>query len=257
MTRPAGETITDMDLQSYVDDQLDDTARAHVEAYLARHPDLAAKVMGELRLRTELRLALVLPEPDPALCSAATRLSSALRRRAVVRSLAPVFPAAAAVVLLVMSQAGLGPLSIRPGMAAEPPPPFVQAALSAHEAAMLRLAMLSQPEVDRIDAAELRARTGIVLPAFDQAWQIRDAQIFPSPQGPGIEVVLDTPDLGRLTAFAVRPGGFDVQLPRAQQQGETAVSWFRIGETAHVLVADRARTEALSAHAEALAETLY
>ena len=46
MTSPS-VTITECDLQAYVDDQLDLSRRFVVETHLSRHPDQAAQVMAE------------------------------------------------------------------------------------------------------------------------------------------------------------------------------------------------------------------
>ncbi|MEF9605018.1 anti-sigma factor, partial [Paracoccus sp. PXZ] len=137
------------------------------------------------------------------------------------------------------------------------PPPSVSAALSARDASVIRMAMVSQPEVAELDAAEMRAATGILLPRFAPDWTIRDAQVFPSPQGPGIEILFDTPDLGRVSHFSVRTGSFGVTLPRAETGAGHSVAWFQIGETAHVLIADGTLPEELLAAARTLSATLY
>ncbi|PLU24301.1 Fis family transcriptional regulator, partial [Sinorhizobium medicae] len=52
------DPILEADLDAYVDDQLDVARRIEVEAYLSAHPNVAARVMSDLRTRDELRLAL-------------------------------------------------------------------------------------------------------------------------------------------------------------------------------------------------------
>lgn len=252
------DTVTDLDVQAYVDDQLDDWQRLRVEAHLARHPEMAAQAMQDIALSRELRLALTPSAPPPPQARiAAGRLSRALRHHARMRRLVRLVPVASLVVVGWLAHAGFGPLSVTPGVAAMPAPPVVQAAISAREASLLRLPMHSQTASPDLDPAELRAGTGILLPRFDPDWQLRDAQIFPSPQGPGVELVFDGGDLGRLTHFAVRTGQFAVTLPQAERHGTDSIAWFQIGETAHVLIADRATPETLERTAETLSETLY
>ena len=152
---------------------------------------------------------------------------------------------------------GLGPLSVREGVAASPAPASVTAALSAHQVSLLRLDMTSQPGISRLDPVEMRAATGIVLPRFPDDWTVRDAQVFPSPQGPGIEILFDTPDLGTISHFAVRAGSFDVTLPRLHQTPDHGIAWFQIGEIAHVLVAGDDHADPLLATSVALSDTLY
>ena len=59
--------ITEDDLQAYVDQVVDPVRRAEVDDYLARHPDVARRVAGQIRQRDELRAALapIAEEPVP------------------------------------------------------------------------------------------------------------------------------------------------------------------------------------------------
>ncbi|MDQ1902763.1 zf-HC2 domain-containing protein [Paracoccus sp. WLY502] len=249
--------ITDLDLDAYVDGQLTDAQRSEVEAHLSRHPEAAARVMRDLALNRDLRRALAPPPMPRPLLGAARRLVLARRRDATLRRILRVVPAAMLVGLGWLAHAGLGPLSISEGQASGPTPPFVTAALSAHEVSLLRAALASQPEITDLDAEELRAATGIRLPGFDPGWTVRDAQVFPSPQGPGVEILFEAPDLGQVSHFAVRAGSFDVTLPRLIETPDEGVAWFQIGETAHVLIGDADRADALLDASQVLSDTLY
>lgn len=256
--RPANDAVSDLDLHAYVDGQLDDWQRLWVEEFLSRHPQVAAQVMQDLRLRRELRLAFVNgPAADAASRAAALRLSRGLRRDTRLRRLLRVVPVMALLLTGWLANEGLGPLSVRPLVAAQPPHPVVAAAISAREASIIRLPMRSQPQTHELDADELRAATGILLPRPDPDWAIRDAQVFPSPQGPGIEIVFDAGEMGQVTHFAVRPGDFAVNLPQLEQHGTSNVAWFQIGETAHVLIAERGDAKDLLKIAEDLSSSLY
>lgn len=252
------DSVTDLDLQAYVDDQLDDWQRLRVETHLARDPQTAAQVMQDIRLRRELRLALTPSAPPPPQARiAAGRLSRALRHRDRMRKLMRVVPVASLVAVGWLAHAGFGPLSVTPGVAAMPPPPMVQAAIAARQVSLMRLPMQSQIASRDLDPAEIRASTGILLPCFQSTWQLQDAQVFPSPQGPGVELVFQDAELGRLTHFAVRTGHFAVTLPQTERHGQDSIAWFQIGETAHVLIADKASPERLADTARTLSETLY
>lgn len=252
------DPITDLDLHAYVDDQLDEWQRLRIETHLSQHPDAAAQVMLDICLRRELRLALApATPPSPQVRIAASRLSRAMRQDTRMRRLVRIVPVASLVVVGWLAHAGLGPLSVTPGVASMPAPPVVQAAVSARDASLIRLPMRSQPQTVDLDPAEMRAATGILLPRFDPEWRLLDAQIFPSPQGPGIELVFDGKGLGRLTHFAVRTGQFAVTLPHAENRGLNSVAWFQIGETAHVLIADKGGPDTLLNTAKTLSSTLY
>lgn len=249
--------IADLDLDAYVDDQLTGPQRSAVEAHLARHPEAAARVMHDLLLRRDLRRALAPPPAPRSLSGAARRLGAARRRDGAMRRMLRLVPAGVLVAFGWLAHAGLGPLVVSEGSAAVPVPPLVRAALSAHEVSLLRLSMVSQPGIARLDPAEMRAKTGIGLPAFDPSWAVRDAQVFPSPQGPGIEILFDAPGLGQVSHFAVRTGSFDVTLPRLHDTPDHGIAWFQIGETAHVLIAGTGRDDALLDASRALSDTLY
>ena len=51
------DPITETDLHAFVDGQLDVARRIEVEDYLAGHPEIAARVMADMRARDALALA--------------------------------------------------------------------------------------------------------------------------------------------------------------------------------------------------------
>ncbi|RUY51278.1 anti-sigma factor, partial [Mesorhizobium sp. M7A.F.Ca.CA.001.13.2.1] len=76
------DPVTDIDLDAYVDDQIDVTRRIEVEAFLSARPEAAARVMSDLRTRDELRVALAGSKgmARPATADAARRLERGLAR---------------------------------------------------------------------------------------------------------------------------------------------------------------------------------
>lgn len=256
--RQSVDPITDMDLVSYVDDQLLPARRIEVEAYLAARPEDAARVMADLRSRDELRLAL---SASPLPVSVATnelagRLERALLRRGQVRR----FSRVAALVLLLgagwIAHAEFNALGPRQSVASVPPPAFVHDALVAHRTALVRADMPSQLEVKSYDRAEILAATAIAMPELPAGWTVDDMQIFPSAFGPSVDVAIETADLGRLSLFAVRPGVFDV-LPVAKtaQNGATAAYW-QVGDVAYALVSSGADPEMLERRASGIERSL-
>lgn len=255
MTEPR-DPVTEADLDAYVDDQLPPLRRIEVEAHLADNPVLAARAMADLRIRDELRLALAggRAAGRPETVEAARRLGRALSRDRVSHALTRIAAAIALVGLGWLGHAGMRPTQVS---ASQPFPPYVAEAVSAHAAAQVRAAMSSQPKALQYDRREIRSATGIAMPALPAGWQVRDAQIFPSANGPSVEVALGAGALGAVSLFAVRPGTFDVVQPAAGPAGAATSAYFQIGETAYVLVADPGlENDVLRDAASNLAQTL-
>ncbi|NBJ13614.1 anti-sigma factor family protein [Microvirga arsenatis] len=230
------DPITEADLLAYVDDQLEPARRIEVEEHLAHDPQAAARIMADLKDRDALRLlhAAPLPRPTEPMLAAARRLERALGWQELGLKLRRV----AAVVALVgfgwfaHGQVGLG---ITDSEASPKPPAFVEDALHSHETSLLRARMVSQPEVEAYDPAEILAETGIRLPSLPEDWQVRDAQIFPSRYGHSIEIAIDAGGLGRVSLFAAQAPAFDVIAPMpARFEKATAVYW-QTGQLAYAL----------------------
>lgn len=255
MTEPR-DPVTEADLDAYVDDQLPALRRIEVEAHLADNPALAARAMADLRIRDELRLALAGGRAPgrPETIEAARRLGRALSRDRLARGLTRIAAAVTLVGLGWLGHAGFGPTQVS---ASQPFPAYVSEAVSAHVAARVRAAMPSQAKSPHYDRREIRSATGISMPALPADWQIRDAQIFPSANGPSVEVELGAGTLGPVSLFAVRPGTFDVVQPATGPAGAATSAYFQIGETAYVLVAGSDLDgDLLRAAASDLAQTL-
>jgi anti-sigma factor RsiW len=230
------DPITEADLLAYVDDQLDPARRIEVEEHLARDPEAAARVMGDLKDRDILRLlhAVPLARPPEAMIGAAVRLERALTWQQFSLKLRRI----AAVVTLIgvgwfaHGQVGLG---ITDSEASPKPPAFVEDALHSHETGLLRARMVSQPEVEAYDPAEILVETGIRLPPLAEDWQVRDAQIFPSRHGHSVELVIDAGDLGRISLFAAQAPAFDVITPTLARFERVKAVYWQTGPLAYAL----------------------
>ncbi|PYE29204.1 anti-sigma factor RsiW [Rhizobium sp. PP-CC-3A-592] len=257
------DPILDSDLDAYVDNQLTPQRRLQVEAHLARNPESAARVMGDLHLRGELRLSLqatVDPGGTRQTRDAARRLESGLRFPRIGQQLQKV----AAVGLLVgagwVASTSFGPFQVTEVVASEPPPAHVEEAVRAHRTAEIRETMTSQPEVQTYDREDIRAATAIIMPALPESWTVVDVQVFPSRFGPSVELAIRTPDKEQMSLFAVRPGAFSVRPVKTYAiDGIEAADW-QIGDVAYALVAAPGGTTGeakLAQTAERLSKTLY
>jgi len=252
------DPITEADLEAYVEDQLPVARRIEVEAHLCRNPQEAVRVMADLRVRDELRLALAeMPRaPRMATMDAARRLERGLMRDLFFRQVRKV----AAVALLVgagwFTHAEFGPFGVGKVVASVVPPSYVADAVQAHLTAQVRAGMISQPEVPDYDPAELRAATAIELPTLLSGWSVTDVQVFPSAYGPSIEMAIRAPAFGNASLFAVRPGTFDVVPTTIVHEGDLTAAYWQMGEVAYALVTKTDSRE-LDRAARQLARSLY
>lgn len=257
---PADDPVTETDLAAYVDEQLPLPRRVEVESWLAQRPEEAARVMSDLRLRDELRLALAgrgRGLPSIRTRDAARRLERAFRWETATRRLGRVAALGLFVALGWGAHAQWGTLGVRESVASAPPPAFVGDAVMAHRTTLLRADMLSQPESAAFDPAEILRATAISLPDLPDGWRVTDVQVFPSPFGPSIELSLATDRLGQVSLFAVRPGRFDV-VPAASGEIEGfGAAYWQLGDVAYGLVGASAERPDLQRAAERLAASLY
>lgn len=253
------DPILPTDIDAYVDDQLDTARRIEVEAHLSEHPEIAAKVMADLSIRGELRLALAKAPTHgrPETREAARRLQGALSRNRMVHSIQRV----AAIGLLLcagwVANTYVGPFTPSTVEASTPVPSFVDAAIGAHTTSKLRSTMPSQTETATYDAADIRSATAIVMPDIPADWQVKDVQIFPSAFGPSVEVTILRDGTERLSLFAVRPGSFAVQQAMLTKSGGVQASYWQIGDVAYALVSETDNANQLKDEAQTLADTLY
>ncbi len=235
------DPIGEIDLAAYVDDQLDAERRIEVEAWLAANPQAAANVMADLRARDALRLLAADRAPvSGRLAAAAGRLDRALSRRAMW-SLAPRMAVAASAVALV----SLLGVELAGGLTspAEAAPRYVAEAAMAHRVALVRAGMASQPEVPRMDAEEMQRVTGLAMPKLPAGWRVLDAQLFPSDDGPSLQMTVDRGDGEPVSLFAVRAQTGAPEDPLVVRDGKEAVAYWQEGELAMALTGDEPEAE--------------
>jgi anti-sigma factor RsiW len=258
------DPVIDVDLDAYVDGELTVARRVEVETYLSEHPDIAAKVMADMSIRGELRMALA---GEGALMGnglstkaetreAARRLERGLAYGRVLGS----FQRVAAVAMLItagwVAHTSFGAFTATEVNASVPAPAFVEDALRAYRTAEVRSEMKSQPADAAYNPEDIRASTAIVLPELPGEWRVTDAQIYPSEFGPSVEMTIDAGEGIHLSLFAVRPGNFAVQKVSHIKRDSVQAAYWQIGEVAYARIGGEKATS-LDAEAEKLVRTLY
>ncbi|MFZ5721191.1 MAG: anti-sigma factor family protein [Pseudomonadota bacterium] len=214
--RAGALAISDDDLDAYVGGGLEAARRTQVEGFLACNPDIAARVMTELHRRG--RAAPARPRGKPW-----RRLSAAVV--ACVASGAVGWNAARATV----ADSWLGDLM-------SGAPAYVEEALESRQATLVRSAMISQAETPTLDRAEVQRALKVRAPELPAGWRLIDAQVFPSDDGPGLNILLESPAGRRLSLFAVQADTWVSSRPVLTRRGGDAVAYWEDGASAFVLI---------------------
>jgi hypothetical protein len=196
--------IGDAELNGCVDGQLDAAGRIEVEDFLARHPELAARVMADLRTRDALRLAFPLHEEPAqrATLHAAKKLENALDFR---RRFPTVARLAAAIALFALGwSAALG--------------------WQALNRAPNQTAMLTQ-------ANKLGEELGVRLPRPPEGWQVLSAVRTDTAQGPGVRLTFRTPEFGNLSLIARHSGDVDFVWPTVNTDEKSKIHWQLVSDS--------------------------
>lgn len=231
-----------VEIDAYVDGELDLSRCFAVEAYLARHPEQAAQVMDDLGRRTALQLLQAPLPPQPAAMAALLGGAARRDRRGVLRPLAAVVGVLFGVAALLAWR--------RP--APVPPPDYVSAAVLSHRAAMLRATMESQLESPLFDANEIRRATQISMPVLPADWHVTDVQLFPYPRGLALLIAVRTDAGQSLSIFAVCERSSAPARPDAVREGLQSVAYWSENGMSYALTGED-EPGAIDATAETLA----
>jgi len=245
------ETIAEAEIQAYLDGELELGRRLAVESHLASDPVAAQQFMEELRIRTSLRLlAAEMEEPSAAMVAAATRLTARLSE-GPARGLRHLWGGRIMQGLVAAALVAIVVLPVRDVMAS--PPDYIGDAVEAYRTGLLREAMASQVETPLIDTGEVRRNTRIRVPKLPEKWVVTDAQIFPSKDGPALQIMVRTPTDQKLSIFAVRADSEAPDEPTVVRHGGTSVAYWREGDMSYALTGGE-EPDALDLAAEDLAD---
>lgn len=219
---------TDVEIDAYIDGELDAERRFAVETHLARQPALAARVMDDLSIRSALRMLAQDRRRIPAdMMERAERLARAQKSR--WRRLMP---------------AGLVAGSLAAGLAAwtvgiHHPPAYVSFAVASHRIAMMRAVMDSQVETPKFDAREIALNTRIAMPQLPDDWHVTDVQLFPTDKEPALMMAVRTDEGRKMTLFAVHEKTHAPEEPDAVREGAQSVAYWRRGDMSYALTGDQ------------------
>lgn len=232
MTRnklPIGED----DLQAFIDERLDETKRAAVEAHLAGNPDLAARIGSERRQRALLRAGLQarFDEPVPARLRIANIRSRQRERR--FRGLRAV--AASLAIFVVGATAGWLAKDNLPGSARPPATaPIAQGATAAFRTFVVEVAhpveVGAQQEQHLLQWLSKRLGRRLAAPDLSRfGYRLMGGRLLPGGSAAAAQLMYDDASGRRLTVYVRATEGTETAF-RFQQDGDAATfAWIDQG----------------------------
>lgn len=246
--------ISEEDLLAYVDGQLDVARRVAVEAYLQENPELAARVMQDMRQRDEIRLFLMGEEPAGAETAPAPLPNAATSvipipspaSRPILRRAHPSLRAAVAAVLFIgigwSAHELFGNVLADPAAAAHAVPTFAHEAAEAYrKTSAPGPALASRPPEEITHLARLASQpTGgtLAIPTFPEALKPLATRILPWDGRAAVQVDYTTVDARRVTLFAAEDARFAVSALEVASIEGTSVAYWRQGHHVYALAGD-------------------
>lgn len=222
-----GEGITDAELQAYVDGELDTAARIAVETHLRHHPEAAAGVLDDLRLRDELRLFLGeagQPAP-PRSIGLARELERALHRRSWRVRLRRGLIAA---VLLACGWFAHDEFNLFVDQVAAAPtaPPYAEEAAEAHAALAAKLSAGIVTDRTLVPLPAPVTGGDVPMPALAAPLRFLGSDLVPWDGGVALVALHDAGGGRLVTLFAAEVASFAVEPPRAGLvHGRSTLFW--------------------------------
>lgn len=211
-------------------------AAVHFDAVFARPDQLAVEAPADMP-------ADIVPL-HPARATSPSPASPAWRRIAAVLAAG----ALGGAVYAGWGSLGFGRLDARSQL--------VPDATMSHKVALLRSRYRDPGESGIIDAAEAQSATRAVVPDLPREWRVTDAQIFPSDEGPSMQVMVVDGRGQALSIFAVRARTDAPADPAVMEYAGQSVAYWQEGDLAYALTGDVPEAE-LGQMAEALADVAH
>lgn len=228
---PIGED----DLQAFVDDRLDGTRRAAVEAHLAAHPEIAERVAAERRQRAALRTELEAKFSEPV--PARLRIANLRSRRRSFWTRAGANAAAAVAIFVAGAAAGWFASAIAPSPVATAAAPTASVAQGATAAFRTFVVEVAHPVEVGVQQEQhllqwLSKRLGRRLAAPDLSrfgYRLMGGRLLPGGAGAAAQLMYDDASGRRLTIYVRAADGTETAF-RFQREGDAATfAWIDQG----------------------------
>lgn len=224
-------SVTEDDLQAYVDGVLQPAARAELEIYLEQHQDVARRIKGYVRQRAGLRAALA-PYAEEAIPSR-LRLADLFERR---RRPSPSWRQATAAALVMFAIGGAGGWFLRPvsGPRYTDVRPLAQEAADSYavfEPDRIRpVEIKAEHRDDLVNWVSARLRRPVSVPETAAGYRLMGGRVVATSRGPAAMFMYDK-DHGARVVMLVCPMSAHGTAPiTASLQGNLAgLTWSEHG----------------------------
>ncbi|MBB3264592.1 anti-sigma factor RsiW [Azospirillum sp. OGB3] len=279
------EPISDIDLNAYVDGELDAQRRIEVEAYLEANPEEAARVMHDMRVRDEISLFMAGPtlekaEPAPPEPPAAPaqpavgagaplprrkqwgalwrRPAAELMNRARARAATGSGRGRRAVAALCLvglgwtAHSAVSSLSVNPVATAHAATHYITIAAQTHQQALHSgidfkpFADAAQSLVNRLASAN--PEVAVPIPQLDIGQAPDGLRTVAWDGGVAVQAAYRHGGSELITLFASEVDRFAVTEPQAERIGNVSVAYWQVGTTVYALCGEQPEKEIL-AHA--------
>jgi len=227
------DAVREFELDAYMDGELCLDRRLAVEDHLSRDPAAAARLMADLHARTALRLVhQPHDKPSSAMIEAAERLQRQLDGAPRRRWLPPVGRLSAAAAVLAL----FALFAVPNGEVVASPPAYLSDALMAYRTGLLRESMASFVETPDYDRHEVLRETHIRVPRLPAGWRVIDVQLFPSDDGPALQLMIRTASGHAASIFAVRAKSAAPLQPVAIRRGTRSVAYWQANDISYAMI---------------------
>lgn len=235
-------TIDKMEIEAYIDGELDLEQRLAVEDHLSRHPALASQVMAYLGDRSALQL---LSRPDFHLSRSLAETAERVRKESHTFWRRPAMGLVALGTTLALVLTALNMMSS--------PPSYIGFAAASHRSITERTQLAAyKPFSDRTEA--LLSASRIAIPKLPSNWRVIDVEILHATDVPALVVAVRTSEGHTLSILALRERSSAPRDPDTVRAGSQSVAYWRKGDISYALTGE-GDPDQIDATADALADS--
>lgn len=236
------DKVDDMEIEAYLDGELDLARRLAVEDHLSHNPVLAAKAMADFRNRSALQL---LTGADVTLSRSLASTVEKVRKERRSFWHRPALGLVAIVAVALTSLTMLG--------RHKPPPAYIDLAVTSHRILADRISLAANnPISERAHVLLLASR--VAVPRLPADWRVTDIELLDAVAGPAMLIAVKTTEGHQLSILAIRERTSAPRDPDTVQNGSQSVAYWCKDDFSYALTGE-GDPDQIDATADALADS--